>query len=602
MTQNFLVKVWQIFTPHERRSAIIVILIMAVSAFATAAMVGSIFPFLTVLSDPSVIHENAFFAYIYNNAGFSSNFDFVVALGIASIAVILVSNLLLLFNTWSLTHFCQMRIHAISHRLLAHYLGQPYEFFLSRHSGDMSTNILAEAERVVTHFIYPAMLLLSSLLTVLAVVGILMIANPLVAGSTLAVFGSIYGSVLLLSRRFISRMGQQRAEANQLRYRIAGEALSGIKDIKLLGREAAYLDRFSVPSFVTARMQERVLVVGHAPRYVIQMVGFGGMIVLALTLVDPLSFGERDALSDLLPLLGVMAFAGQRLLPELQTLYFSLTNLTAGGAALNQVHGDLYDGSRVVLEGADAVPLRLTRDLQLDQVAYTYPAGTRPGLECLSLTIRAGEHIGVVGLSGAGKTTLADIVLGLLQPQQGELRVDGKKLCAANIRAWQRSVGYVPQDIFLADVSLAENIALGLQPQEIDKNRLEKAARTALLHGFVMSELPNGYATPIGERGVRLSGGQRQRIGIARALYHDADLILFDEATSALDNLTESEVMGAIAEMPGEKTVVIIAHRLSTVRNCDRILLLERGKARGFGTWEELLAKDDLFRSLVAGL
>lgn len=598
MISSFL-KAWEILDRRERRNGVIVLGVMVLSAFATAGMVGSIFPFLSVMSDPGLITGNHALAWAYESGGFATEFDFVVALGVAAIAVILVSSLLLLISTWAITRFTQMLMHTISQRLLGHYLAQPYEYFLSRHSGDMSSNILSESERVVSTFIYPAMMLASSLLTVISVVGLLMVANPLVAAVTLAVFGSIYGATLLFTRRFITRMGQQRVVANEQRYRIVGEALVGIKDLKLLGREAAYFDRFSQPSMVFARSQERVAVIAQAPRFVIHMVGFSGMIVLALALLDPAQFGERDALSGLLPLLGLLAFAGQRLLPELQTLYSTLTTLNAGGAALERVHADLRAGLQIALPREAQAHLPLTKQLDIEGVTYRYPGAQRAGLNGLSVSIRAGERIGIIGLSGAGKTTLADVILGLLEPQAGDLRIDGESLTRENIRAWQGSVGYVPQDIFLIEATLAENIALGLRSDEIEQDKIERAARSALLHDFAVNELPEAYQTRIGERGVRLSGGQRQRIGIARALYHDADLILFDEATSALDSLTEAEVMDAIEALPGDKTVLTIAHRLSTVKRCDRILVLERGKVVGIGTWAELQEDSAAFRALA---
>jgi ABC-type multidrug transport system fused ATPase/permease subunit len=592
-------KAWEILDALERRNALIVLAVMIVSAFAAAGMVGSIFPFLSVLSDPDLIRRNSLLASAYEWGGFTSDFDFVVVLGLCSIGVIVLSSVMLLVNTWAVTRFTQMRMHTISHRLLAHYLAQPYEFFLSRHSGDMSTNILSEAERAVREFIYPAMTLISSLLTILSVVAILMIANPLVAALALGIFGTIYLAAVLFTRRIVNRLGQERAAANSERFRIAGEALGGVKDIKLLGREAAYVDRYGEPSIVAARTQGRVALFAQGPRFIIQMIGFGGMIVLALALLDPAQFGQRDALAGLLPLLGLLAFAGQRLLPELQAAYNSLTILNAGSASLERVHADLTSTPCRRFDRATPTPMRLTRDLVLDKVTYAYPGARRPGLDGLSATIWAGERIGVIGPSGAGKTTLADIVLGLIEPQSGRLMVDGTALGTYNMRGWQRAIGYVPQDIFLTDASLSENIALGLRPEEIDPGRVERAARSAMLHEFVMTELPDGYATRIGERGVRLSGGQRQRIGIARALYHDADLILFDEATSALDNLTEAEVMAAIQQLPGDKTVVIIAHRLSTVRHCDKILVLERGCLAGAGTWEDLATQNATFRALA---
>jgi ABC-type bacteriocin/lantibiotic exporter with double-glycine peptidase domain len=273
--------------------------------------------------------------------------------------------------------------------------------------------------------------------------------------------------------------------------------------------------------------------------------------------------------------------------------------MTSGAEALNRVHGDMFGGRAAHLDSSQPDPMGLRAHLTLKGVSYAYPGAERAGLSEVGLTIRAGERIGVVGFSGGGKTTLADVILGLLRPQAGTMRADGQEITHETLRAWQRTVGYVPQDIFLTDASLSENIALGLLPEEIDEAKVERAARIAQLHDFAITELPDGYATRIGERGVRLSGGQRQRIRIARALYHDADLIVFDEATSALDNLTEREVMASIEALPGEKTILMIAHRLSTVKVCDRIVVMEKGHVADIGSWNELLSRNAVFQSLA---
>lgn len=594
-----LTKAWDLLDRPERRNAVNVLAVMIVGAFASAVMVGSVFPFLSVLSDPGLIERVPFLAWAYEAGGFSSDYRFLVFLGFAAIGVILVSNAVLILQTWVVARYTEMRVDSISRRLMAHYLAQPYDFFLSRHSGDMSSSILSEAEKVVQQYLRPLADLFSATLTVLAVLVTLVLVDPLVASITVGAFLLIYGGVSLVSRKFVRRLGQVRVEANERRYRIAGEALGGVKDVKLLGREAAYMDRFGVPSVEMARANIGIGVLVHAPRYAIQIVAFGGIIVLCLALLDPEGIQNREALGGVLPIIGLLAFAGQRLMPELQRLHTSFTMMTAGIAALDRVYADLRLDHSQKIDRSTPAPLGLKSQLELQSVCYTYPNAERACLSNFDLTIRAGERIGVVGTSGAGKTTLADVILGLLEPQIGSLRVDGMPVTSQNQRAWRRSVGYVPQDIFLTDASLSENIALGLDPPEIDLRRVENAARIARLHEFTMSELPDGYDTRIGERGVRLSGGQRQRIGIARALYHDADLLVFDEATSALDNLTEREVMAAMHDLPGDKTILMIAHRLSTVKVCDRIVMIDRGRVVDAGTWDELLARNEAFRTLA---
>ena len=561
-------------------------------------MVGAVFPFLSVLGNPDLIRENGMLGWLYRFSGASSDYVFITILGAGAIGVIVATNLFLILQTWAITRFTQMRIHSISRRLLAHYLAQPYEFFLGNHSSEMSTRILAGAQQTVAEFLRPLADLISGGLTVLAVVLTLLLVEPVITSVTIVAFIAIYGSLTLITRRYVRRMGVRRARANERRYRTAGEALSGIKEVKLLGREMAYLDRFEGPSAAMAKAQVGVLFLSQAPRYAIQMVAFGGIILLCLVLLDPQGLEAREALGGILPLIGILAVAGQRLMPELQKLYQSLTVMTAGAAALDRVHGDLFGGTRAQLQQHISAPLGLRRTLELSALNYAYPTADRPGLSVDKLTINAGERIGIVGASGAGKTTLANVILGLLRPQSGEVRTDGTIIAEDNLRAWQQTVGYVPQEIFLTDATLSENIALGLRPDEIDQTKIERAARIAQLHTFALTELPDGYATLIGERGVRLSGGQRQRIGIARALYHDADLIVFDEATSALDNLTEREVMAAVTSLPGEKTVVMIAHRLSTVKVCDRIVMMEAGQVKDVGSWDELTSRNTAFRAL----
>lgn len=593
-------KAWALLDAQERSNAWIVLGVIIVGALSSAVMVGSVMPFLAVLADPSRIEATPALAWAYDAFGFTSVYGFLVGLGLASFAVIVLSSLIQIAKTWAVARFAQMRVHSISQSLLSSYLAQPYAFFLNRHSGEMAPRVLQEPMRVVGQFLQPAAEFIAACLTTLAIVGLLLWVEPVVAAIAFAVFGGIYGVIYVGTRRMLKRFGQIQVEANRARFRMANESLTGIKDIKLLGREAAYLDRYAGPSMRMARTQASVAVLSQVPQFALQAVALGGVILLCLVLIDPAGVASGASLGGLLPVLGVFAFAGQRLMPELSKLYRSLAQMQAGSAAVDTVHEDLVlRKSAGLLSRTPGAGLGLTRALRLDAVSYSYPNSDQAGVRDISVEIRAGEKIGIVGSTGAGKTTLADVVLGLLKPDHGRLVVDGLDVTPENLRAWMQSVGYVPQDIFLTDAPVAENIALGVPPGDIDFERIQKAARIARIDQFVMDELPEGYQTHVGERGVRLSGGQRQRIGIARALYHDADLIVFDEATSALDNLTEAEVMGAIDALPGDKTVLMIAHRLSTVKRCDRIIMLDKGRIVGCDTWEALIADNEAFQKIA---
>lgn len=557
-------------------------------------------PFLTVLAEPYRIETTPALSWAYDAFGFTSTYMFLVGLGLASFAVIVLSSAIQVLRTWAVARFAMMRMHSISYRLLAKYLEQPYAFFLNRHSGEMGPRVLNESAQVVQLFLRPAAEFLASCMTTIAILGLLLWVEPSVAAISFAFLGGVYCAIYFGMRQALRRLGTVQIEANRARFRLVNESLTGVKDIKLLAREEAYLDRFEIPSILMARTLVKIAVISQVPQLALQAVALGGIILLCIVFIDPAGVASRSNLGGVLPIIGVFAFAGQRLMPELSKLYQSLAQIQTGAAAVEAVHQDLIlNKSSARLTQAPIEGVGLKHLLRLEGVSYSYPNSDQAGVHDVSLTIRAGEKIGIVGTTGAGKTTLADIILGLLLPDQGRLVADDTPITEESLRGWMKSVGYVPQDIFLTDASVAENIALGVPLHEIDQARILQAAKIAQIDRFVEEELPEGYQTHVGERGVRLSGGQRQRIGIARAMYQDADLIVFDEATSALDNLTEAEVMDAISTLPGDKTVIMIAHRLSTVKRCDRIVVLDKGRLVGCDSWVSLMEWNEVFQRIA---
>jgi ABC-type branched-subunit amino acid transport system ATPase component len=324
-------------------------------------------------------------------------------------------------------------------------------------------------------------------------------------------------------------------------------------------------------------------------------IAFGGMLLVVLYLM-----GQDGGFASALPVMALYAFAGFRLLPALQQIYVSSTQLRFAGPALDALHGDLKKLGNFNLQTLPILPMRFTQSIELAHINYTYPNACKPALKDISLYIPANSTIGLVGSTGSGKTTAIDLILGLLEAQSGSLSIDGKDIDFNNRRQWQKSIGYVPQEIYLSDDTIASNIAFGINNKEIDMVAVERAATIANLHHFVIKDLPLGYQTNVGERGVRLSGGQRQRIGIARALYNSPQVLILDEATSALDNLTEHAVMEAVNNLNHEITIILIAHRLSTVRQCDQIFLLDTGVVSAKGTFDELISQNDQFRSMAA--
>lgn len=592
---------WSILDKGEKNNAYVTLITIILGAISAAGMVGSIMPFLAVLSDPSLIYRNRMLNWAYNYFNFNSEYKFLISLGFASFLIILCSIVLQILKNWYVLRFSVSKLHSISCKLISKYLSQPYEFFLIQNSSDLSSKVLIEVEKSVTLFFRPAAEFIASCITIITIVSLLVFINPFVAFGSLLMFGSLYLTISYITRLKLNSLGQLRFKQGTQKFKVANEAFYGIKDIKLLGRENAYYQRFIFPSSQETSALIKTYLYSSIPSILIQAVAIGGMLLICISLVSKEDKISDKTLGGLLPLLGVFALAGQRLLPELSKMYGMSAEMQASAPIIKAIYSDLItvSGDKNISNNTHTTTMGLKKYLILDNVSYRYPKALDLSIENINLKIQVGEKIGIVGTSGSGKTTLVDIILGLLIPEKGKLIVDGIEIFEDNISSWRQSVGYVPQDIFLTDSTMEENIALGLWPDQIDQNSVRKAARIANIDHFIMHELSDKYKTQIGERGIRLSGGQKQRIGIARALYHDADLIVFDEATSALDNITEKEVMDSIESLPGDKTVIMIAHRLSTVKRCDKIIIIDKGKIVGCDTWDRLIEENEIFMKIA---
>ncbi len=594
-------KLWRLLDAHERRRAVMLGFLILLMGLAEAIGVASVLPFIAVLNNPGMIDEDARLSALRDWTGYQDPMDFLTFLGIGMFLLIVFSLVVKAGGTYATIRFASMRGYGLSSRLLSGYMSLPYSWFLGRHSAALGRTVLNEVELVVNGMLLPALKLLTQGAVILFMVGLLLLANPVAAAAAAVLLGGAYATIFATLRHRMLHFGQVRLQANTARFKVAGEALGGIKDLKILGMTRAAADRFRPPARRMAEANAAASLMGMLPRFALEAVVFGGMLIFALILMSQ----GQAAVQAAVPLLGLYAFAGARLFPALQGFYAALTQLRSGSAALEALHEDLEQTRRMGEpdpEGPPPAPLGLTRRLELSGVRFAYPNTERSALQGLDLSVPALRSVGIVGGSGAGKTTALDVMLGLLEPQEGEMRVDGTPIGPKNRRAWQATVGYVPQQIFLVDDTVAANIAFGLESAEINMAAVERAARMAELHRFVTEELPQGYDTHVGERGLRLSGGQRQRIGIARALYRDPDVLFLDEATAALDNLTERAVMEAVANLGGRKTVVMIAHRLSTVRNCDVIFLMEKGRVSASGTYDELVETSASFREMAQGV
>jgi len=594
------VEAFKLLSPRERRQSFILLAVMLAMAIADLVGMVSVMPFLAVIANPEMVRQNPFINRLYETGGFSSLDDFLYFLGIASFGLILTAAVVRVVGQYVVNRFTQMRAHSIGQRLLETFLRQPYSFYLGRHSGDMAKGLLSEVNQLISQVYQPLSQIFAQSITLIAMLVLLVAVDPIVAVTMAGVIGGAYVLVYMTVRRYLGRIGQERITANKRRYKIVQEVLGGIKAVKVLAREAYYLRRFSENSRRLAMYQSTNATVSQVPRYLIEAIAFGGIILLTLGLMARYGGAGSGALGQVLPVLGLYAFAAYRMLPAIQALYAALTNLRFGAATLKSIGEDLALGAGLPeLAMEPARPLKTTTGVSFRDITFTFAGDRNSGVRDVNLSVPKGTTLGIVGATGAGKTTLVDVFLGLLQPETGQVYADETPITGENVRAWQADLGYVPQDIFLVDASVWENVALGIPSQAIDREQVRNCCRMAQILDFVENELPEGFETKVGERGVRMSGGQRQRIGIARALYHEPDIIVFDEATSALDTLTEQEVMRAVAALSRQKTVIMIAHRLSTVRDCDQIAVLDKGRLVACGTYDELYETSPVFRRLV---
>jgi ABC-type multidrug transport system fused ATPase/permease subunit len=589
-------KLYRLLTPRERRWLGLVFLGVMGRALLEVVGVASIIPFLSVVGNPDIVQKNAILNWFYTTLGFTSVNSFLLFLGFLALALLVSTNTFAAVVHWALYRFSWMRNHSLARRLLAGYLQRPYVFFLGQNSAILGRNILAEVQHLTNGILVPGLQLLASIAVVLCLVTLLLVVNPLLATLVILAAGGAYGAVYLLVRHTLRRLGRVRIDANRERFKIVGEAFGSIKMLKLVGQEHQMLNTFSRASHRFSSAMASQQVISLIPRYLMEVVAFGGLLIVVLYL---LATGQN--LAQVLPLMGLYAFASYRLLPALQNTFSGAAQLRFNQAALDAIYEDL----QAVVEEPPAAqagslePLHLREALELRSVTFRYPSTKEPVISNLNLAVAVGRSIALVGETGAGKTTVADLILGLLRPDTGALLVDGQELVDELLPRWQRNLGYVPQDIYLTDDTVARNIAFGVPEREMDMRAMVRAARIANIHDFIAGKLPQGYDTMVGERGVSLSGGERQRIGIARALYHDPQVLVLDEATSALDGATEAAVFQAIKNVARAKTLIIIAHRLATVKDCDVVYLLEHGRIVAEGRYEDLLATNAQFRQMA---
>jgi ABC-type multidrug transport system fused ATPase/permease subunit len=588
-----LARLWQHVSPHRHHQFLLVLGLMLLSAFAEVVSLGALLPFLGILTAPEAVFNYRIVARVAHTFGITTPQQLLLPLTVSFAVIALLAGGIRVLLLWVSTRFTFAAGADLSIEVYRRTLYQPYRVHVARNSSEVISGITQKVGGTVLGALLPLMTLISSTMLLVAVPIALIAIDPLVALFATLGFGASYAIITVLSRRRLRHNSERIADEYTHVVKALQEGLGGIRDVLLDGTQPVYCEIYRQADHLLRRAQGDNAFIGQSPRFVMEAVG--------MVLIAALAYGlslQPHGVATALPVLGALALGAQRLLPALQQAYAAWASIAGSHASLAATLDLLDQPMPAELLRPAPAPLLLRAAIDFRKVRFRYSSDGPWVLDGLDLIIPKGARIGLVGGTGSGKSTTLDLLMGLLLPTEGEVLVDGQPITGERIRAWQRSIAHVPQSIYLADTSVAENIAFGVPRAAIDMRRVRDAAQQAQIAEFIESRA-GGYEAYVGERGVRLSGGQRQRIGIARALYKRTSVLVLDEATSALDNETERSVMEAIEGLHRDLTVLLIAHRLTTVRHCDTIAELEHGRVIAQAPYEELLQCSQSFRRMA---
>ncbi len=588
-----LKKIYHLLNRRERIKFLLLFGMMLFAAFLEVLGIGMIPAFIVTVSDPEFIFSYPFVGQVLEKLNIKTQESLVLFGAVLLMAIYIGKNIYMGFFFYFKKKFILNRGVDLQYRLFRAYMGAPYTFYISRNSSELLRNMTAEVKGIVERVMLPFMELLLNVVMALLIISLLLVAEPLISLVTLIMLGGTGYFFLSITRSKISSFGKEDRHLRKMMNISFLQGLGGFKDARILGRETMFLDEYK--QFAVRRKVANVYlyVVKKLPKPITETLAVLTILIITLILI-----WQGRSISSIIPILGLFGAAAVKLMPMINVMISNISEIRYNTPSVSAVDYDLrllegntYKFKSKNRENHQILPLQDIISIQ--NVSYCYPNTDDYAVKDASLQIRCGEAVAFVGESGAGKTTMADIILGLLEPQEGSVFVDGRKI-QENMRGWQKNIGYVPQSIFLLDDTIRRNIAFGIPENEIDEEKMKKAVEASQLKDLI-ERLPDGEETIVGERGVRFSGGQRQRIGIARALYNNPQVLIMDEATSALDNVTEKYVIEAIDQLKGNLTIIMIAHRLTTVINCDRLYMMENGKIIAEGSYESLLKSSARF-------
>ena len=589
---SLLIRLWRHLTKRRQRQVKLLLVLMLASAFSEVISLGAVLPFIGVLTAPDKVFNHPVVKGLVDTVGITSPEQLVLPLAVAFAAAALVAGAMRLLLLWTSTQFSSAIGADLSLEVYRRTLYQPYRIHVSRNSSEVINGIANKSWSAGT-VLQALLTIISSILLLVALMTALVVIDPFVISIAGVVVGFSYALITWWARRQLQINSERIAKNGNQVYKALQEGLGGIRDILLNGTQPVYCDTYRRADLPYRKAYGSNWFIAASPRCAMEAIG--------MVLIAGLAYGlsrQSGGVATALPVLGVLALGAQRLLPALQLIYSNWANITG-------VQVSLYDALELLDQPLppDALspappPLKFQDSIQFAGVRFRYLNDGPWVLDGLNLTMSKGARVGIVGTTGSGKSTALDLLMGLLEPSEGEILVDGMGITGHRLRSWQRSIAHVPQSIFLADSTLAENIAFGIPKAQIDMKKVKEAARQAQIADFIESSREDYNAT-VGERGIQLSGGERQRVGIARALYKEASILVFDEATSSLDNETEQAVMDAIESLDRDFTILIIAHRLTTVQRCDQIIELVHGRVVGQGSYDQLLEQSPSFRRMA---
>jgi ABC-type multidrug transport system fused ATPase/permease subunit len=594
-----LKELYKVLSPSHRKKIFFLQIWIILMSFAEVLSVLSIGPFMAIVADNTLIDNDKLILKIYEYFEFSDPNQFLIYSAMIVLALLVCSASISIFTIWCLAMQGSQIGADLSNRLFKFYMHQNWIFHAESNSSVFINKIMTESNRITSSVLIPLLQMYAKVVMTMFMICAITIYNPIASLIGLAIFSISYFLLYQSVRVKLQSNGQIITEQQAYRFKTLGESFGGIKDILLNNQQQFFLSRFFGASNKYAYVLGNTTALGQVPRYLMELIAFGSIIALILGV----TISGNNNLSSTLPTLAIFALAGFKLLPAFQLIYASLASIQGNLPAFENIKEELISSQmdhELILDPREIEldKLRFENQIRLKNVSFQYPKTDHVVLYRVDLKILHNHTVGIVGASGSGKSTLIDIILGLISPTSGEFSIDNQRLDIKNIYSWQSKIGFVPQHIFLSDASIKENIAFGIAPSKIDDDKVLKAIALANLDS-VIDNLPFGIETRVGERGVQLSGGQRQRVGIARALYENPPVLILDEATSALDGLTEKSIMEAIDKFSGKKTIIIIAHRLATIRNTDSIVIIDQGSVSDTGSYDELVMRNKDFKKMV---